>query len=139
MATLLSARDRLVSIAHVLDGAGPGSDALVGLVRDPDDVVLVLRNLDPHRHPCDELHGLVAPDDWWAVGMIVRGRARFLDEPDRPPEAITTTYLVERGGAEVSLLRRGDRVTESRDRVHGRIPDLCRGMLAKASARRPRP
>lgn len=130
MATLLSTRDRLLSIAHALDAAGPGSDVLVGVIADPDDVVLALRTLDPDRHPCDELRGRVAPSDWWAVGIVVEGRARFLDQPDRPPEPIVTTYLVERGGAEVSLLRRGGEVTESHERVSGRIPDLCRGMLA---------
>ena len=124
-------RDRLASIARVLaDASTPGcSDVLVHVLDDPDDVVLGLHPLDPAQHPCDELHGAVAPPDWWAVGIVIAGRARYLDRPEADPEPITTTYLVERGGAEVSLLRRGDDVTELRDRVVGRIPDLCRGML----------
>jgi hypothetical protein len=126
-----SARDRLLSIAHALDAAStPGcSDVLVSVAADRRDVVLGLLRLDPRRHPCEELRGMVARDEWWAVGIVVAGRARFLDQPDREPEPILTTYLVERGGAEVSLLRRRREVTESRGRVEGRIPDLCRSML----------
>lgn len=131
MATLLSTRERLASIARLLDAATTDecSDVLVHVIADPDDVVLGLRPLDPHRHPCEELRGMVAEPHWWAVGLVVHGRARFLDEPDRPPEPILSTYLVERGGHETSLLRRGDAVTETTERVEGRLPDLCRAML----------
>lgn len=130
-ASTTTPRHRLASIARVVaDASAPGcSDVLVHVRADPDDVVLGLHPLDPGQHPCDELRGAVAPPDWWAVGIVIAGRARFLDRPDLAPEPITTTYFVERGGAEVSLLRRGDVVTEMGERVVGRIPDLCRGML----------
>ena len=126
-----TARERLVSIARVLaDSSAPGcSDVLVHVLDDPSEVVLGIHQLDPHQHPCEELRDLVAPPEWWAVGIVIAGRARYLDRPDAEPERVTTTYLVERGGATASLVRRGDVVTAMQEPMVGRIPDLCRSML----------
>jgi hypothetical protein len=106
-------------------------DVLVRVISHPHEVELGLLPLAPDRHPCEELHGFVAPDEWWAVGLVVRGRAHFLDEPGRQPEPIVSTFFVERGGVEVSLLRRGDEVSEGPGRVEGRLPDLCRAMVGR--------
>lgn len=126
---------RLQAIAGLVDAASPpgASNVLLHVVDDGNEVVLGLLHLDPERHPCDQMRGLVAAPEWWALGIVVAGRARFLDQPERDPESITSTYFVERGGAEVSLMRRGDEVVELTGRVEGRIPDLLRGALGLGS------
>lgn len=131
MATLLSARERLLSIAQVLDAASAdaGLPIQAYVTEDGDDVELGVRLLQLGVHPCDELRGTVAPADWWAMGVVTFGRARFLDHPDLDPEPIQSTYLLARDGTEVSLLRRGRDVEQLHGPAQGRIPDLCRSIL----------
>lgn len=126
-----SPRDRLSSIAVLLDESSARSDVdlHVYVTDDGRAFELGLRALDPRLHPCEELRGLVAAEDWWAVGLVLHGRLRFLDGGDRGPEPIRSTYLVARDGTEVSLLRRGDEVTELAGPAEGRLPDLLRTML----------
>lgn len=128
-----TALERLTAVAHAAEQACLLSpdDVLVRVVGTQHEVELGLRPLDPGRHPCEVLQGFVAPDEWWAVGLVVRGRAHFLEEPQRQPEPIVSTFFVERGGVEVSLLRRGDRVSEGTGRLEGRLPDLCRAMVGR--------
>jgi hypothetical protein len=130
----------LRTIAHLLDAASSegAPDALVLLLDDPgapDELVLALRPLAPGRHPCDELQDVSAPSACWAVGLVVHGRAHLLDAADRPPQPIVTTYLVDREGAEVSLLRGAGRVAELPGPSLGRLPDLCRRILGPPAGR----
>jgi hypothetical protein len=124
-----SARERLAAIARLVEEACARADGhtLVRIVADDHDVELGLLPLE--GHPCDELGSFVAPPEWWAVGLVTHGRARFLDQPDRPPEPIVSSYFLERSGHAVSFLRRGAEVTEPSEPLVGRIPDLCRSML----------
>lgn len=124
-----SARERLALIARVVEEgcADHEGHTLVRIIAAEHDLELGLLPID--GHPCDELAGFVAPSEWWAIGLIAHDRARFLDRPDEPAEPIVSSYFVERGGAAVSLLRRGDVVTEVDEPMVGRIPDLCRGLL----------
>jgi hypothetical protein len=128
---LPTARDRLLSIAELVDLAGPEhpDGIIVSVALEEDDVVLGVRRLDPTLHPTIELAGLVAEPSWWALCLCTHGRARFLDEPDRLPEAIVSTFAVDRCGTEVSLLRRGATVTELPGPALGRIPELLRSIL----------
>jgi hypothetical protein len=125
--------ERLTAVAHAAEQACLLSpdDVLVRVIAHQHEVELGLLPLDPDLHPCEELRGFVAPEEWWAVGLVVRGRAHLLDEPDRQPEPIVSTFFIERGGAEVSLLRRGNRVDEGPGRAEGRLPDLCRSMVGR--------
>ena len=124
-----SARERLAAIARLVEEACADADGytLVRIVAHEQNVELGLLPLE--GHPCEELTGFIAPPDWWAVGLVTRGRARFLDQPDRPPEPIVSSYFVERSGHAISFLRRGAEVTEPSEPLVGRIPDLCRSML----------
>lgn len=126
-----SALERLSAIASVVEEglAGAAAGTFVRVVADDADVELGLWPLDPDRHPCVELAGLVAPPAWWAVGLVVPGRAWCLDEPEATPEPVVSSHFVERGGAAVSLLRRGTEVTRPTEPMTGRIPDLCRAIL----------
>lgn len=123
---------RLEAIARVLDLAAvdePGH-VLVHVLGEPDDEVeLGVRPLDVDVHPFQELAGLTAPEDWWAVGVRARGRATFLDDRGRPPERIATTYLLGRTGEEASLLRSGHEVSTLPGPATGTIPDACRRVL----------
>ena len=126
-----SALERLTAIAHVVeDGlAGAPGGTLVRVIADDIDVELGLRPLDPEQHPLLELAGFVAPPEWWAVGLIVPGRAWCLDEAGLGPEDVVSAHFVERGGAAVSLLRQGSVVTQPPEPMQGRIPDLLRTIL----------
>lgn len=130
----------LRTIAHLLDAATPegASDALVLLLDDPrapDDLVLALRPIPPGRHPCHELQHLSAPSACWAVGLVVHGRAHLLDAADGAAQPVVTTYLVDRAGDEVSLLRSRGRVTQLAGPSLGRLPDLCRRILGSPAGR----
>ena len=128
--------DFLTSIAHILDRSNhrpAGHLAMyVALLEGTDELELGHRWLHPDLHPTFELADLVAPASWWAFGLSTTGRAHFLDEPDRGPEPIVSTFVRERNGLEVSLLRRGASVTELSGPAEGRIPDLVRAILGPA-------
>lgn len=113
-------------LVHVLDEPGP-------------DLALGTKALDPATHPFMVLAGFSAPADWSAFGLRVQGRVRFLGEPERPPEASCTTFLVDRLGREASLLRQGHTVVELPGPADGTIPDLCRRVLGLPTAPPPAP
>jgi hypothetical protein len=123
---LLAALARILEEAVHSDPAGTA----IFVRRFDSEIELGLRRLDPELHPCLELRGFVAPEDWWAFGLVTHGTATFLDE-DRS-ERIVSTHLRSRSGEEVSLLRRGDTVQELPGRGVGRIPDLVRSVLPLA-------
>ncbi len=93
------------------------------------DVSLGLKRLEADVHPFEVLAGFTAPETWTAFGIRARGRARHLDAPDAPPQPMTVTFLVDRAGAEASLLRVGDDVSEPPGPAVGTIPDLARRVL----------
>ncbi|MDQ2647954.1 MAG: hypothetical protein M3Z03_00205 [Actinomycetota bacterium] len=121
----------LLDIAHLIDESlvDDPADVAFYVVDDPHDVVLGVHRL--HDHPCVALAGLTAAPDWRAFGLRVHGTAHFLDG-SRGPEPIATTYLLGRDGTSISILRRGAEVTEDLTGARGRIPDLCRQILASA-------
>lgn len=85
-------------------------------------------------HPFEVLAGFRAPDSWSAFGIRVRGLAHHLDDPSSPaPQATAVTFLTDREGAESSLMRTGDEVTELPGPALGTIPDLCRRVLGRAT------
>jgi hypothetical protein len=122
----------LLDLARLIDDAH--ADHLGNLafyvVHEPPEIVLGLQDLEPDVHPCISLGGLEAPPEWDAFGVRVCGTAHFLDDSGRAASAIVSTYLVDRGGRSASLLRRGDEVTELPGPAVGRIPELCRSILA---------
>jgi hypothetical protein len=75
------------------------------------------------------LAGMVGPPTWRAFGVRVQGRAHVLDRPHEGPQPVITTFVGDRAGRSVSLLRRPGSVAEELSPVHGRIPDLCRRIL----------
>lgn len=123
----------LLDIAHLIDHAflAHPSDVAFYVIHDADEVVLGVREL--RGHPCIELADLTADSDWWAFGVRVNGTAHFLDG-SRGPESVATTYLLDRDGASVSLLRRGDAVREELHVHSGRVPDLCRRILTTTAS-----
>lgn len=110
---------------------------LVHVADDGDDVLLGVRPLDAGTHPFTELAGCIAPPEWKMVGLRVRGLAHQLDG-DIPPTRTSTTYLVDRGGAERSIMRTGDRVQALAGPATGTLPDLCRRVLGLPTAPPPR-
>lgn len=127
--TLLSA------VAHLVDAASHrhGVDLAVLLLDDadePEQLSLAVRPLPPGVHPSVALADVVLPDACWGVALALHGLAHHLDALDEPAQPIVSTYLRHRDGRQVSLLRRGERVTEQRGRLVGRVPDLCRRLLA---------
>jgi hypothetical protein len=125
---------RLDAIARVVDEAAEGASGhlLVHVVGEPvDDVELGVRPVPEGSHPFGVLAGFEAPEEWWAFGVRVRGRARFLDDEDRAPEPVATTFLVDRAGGEASLLRAAGEVRPLPGRAEGTIPDLCRRVLGR--------
>jgi hypothetical protein len=128
-ATTPTDSELLVALAHIVEEAVHSDPAGTAIFvrRTGGEIELGLRPLDPELHPCLELRGFVAPEDWWAFGLVAHGTATFLDE-DRS-ERIVSTHLRSRSGEEVSLLRRGDTVQELPGRGEGRIPDLLRSVL----------
>lgn len=127
-----SRHDMLAAVAHVVDDASvddPGH-VLVHLQEPRSEVVLGLRSCDTEVHPFELVAGFTAPEDWWAFGMRVRGRAHHLDEPGRVTLGVATTFLVDRDGREVSVLRAADVATPLPGPAQGTIADLCRRVLA---------
>jgi hypothetical protein len=122
-------RCSLLELAHLIDDSladDPG-DVAFAVVDDP--VELVLELLPLHAHPCVVLAGLVGPATWRAFGLRVHARAHLLDRPDEGPQPVVTTFVRDRSGGSVSLLRRSGSVTEQVNLAQGRIPDLCRQIL----------
>jgi hypothetical protein len=121
---------RLRGVLRLVDEATreePGHVA-VHVVDDPHDIVLGLKPLDPGRHPFEELAGFLAPRTWTTFGLCVRGSAHHLVSGEHQA-GVTTTFLVDRSGTELSLLRAGPTATELPGPAEGTIPDLCRRVL----------
>lgn len=98
---------------------------------------LALKPLTEGCHPFDALAGFRAPASWAAFGIRATGQAHHLDDHGAGPTTSAVTYLLHRGGAEASLLRREGRRTELTGPAVGTIPDLCRRVLALPTAPAP--
>jgi hypothetical protein len=129
MSCPLSAPERLRRIAHALDRSTTDgcSNLVVGVVPDGDAAAhLVLRPVREHETPAELLAGFGAPADWWAIGLVAHSRTWMVDRLDLPPMPSIVTFLIERDGDEVTLLRQGHGSVELPGPSEGRIPELCR-------------
>lgn len=129
---------RVDAIARLVDEGAvdePGH-LLVHVADDGDDLLLGVQPLPIDTHPFGELAGFTAPTDWSMFGVRVRGTAHHLDD-DRPPERSITTFVVDRRGAERSIVRRGERTDALPGPACGTIPDLCRRVLGLPTAPAP--
>src|SRR5688572_10753664 len=72
------------------------------------DVNVGFQRLEVGVHPFEALAGFTAPPSWTAFGVRARGRAHHLAEPEPTPQRVTATFVVDRTGAEASVLRRGE-------------------------------
>jgi hypothetical protein len=130
----------LSAVATIVDQAtvdDPGH--VLAFVEDPvhPEVTLGLKSVDAHLHPFEVLAGFTAPEEWCAFGIRARGRARHLDDPAMAPAPTAMTFLVDRGGAEASVLRLPGGVSEPPGPAQGTIPDLCRRVLGLPTAPAP--
>lgn len=115
--------DRLVTIldASARDGGWHQPHRLV-FVERPDDGELVLgvKDLEDGDHPMEHLLGLVAPDEWFAFGLVSFGWASPLPDdasgyrtPIRPSEhpervRVRSVFLVSRDGGVASTAELAD-------------------------------
>jgi hypothetical protein len=125
-------RGFVAALARIVDEAtadDPG--AVIVHVDGPlhPDVDVAFKHLDLGEHPFEALAGCTAPPSWTAFGIRARGRAHHLDDPGCLPERVTATFVVDRTGAEASLLRLGAEVTEPPGPAVGTIPDVARRVL----------
>lgn len=120
----------LEALAGIVDDATAGDPGhvLVHVLDDGDELVLGLAGLEPDIHPFEVLAGCTAPPEWSVFGIRVCGTAHHLHD-DLPAERSATTFLVERGGSETSLLRQAHEVHPLPGPAAGTIPDLCRRVL----------
>lgn len=129
------AEERLQALARLVDETTadePGHLA-VHAATDGDGLVLGVLPLDAEVHPFSQLAGTTAPGAWEVFGLRVRGSARGLDG-GRSGGATATTFVVDRTGAEWSVLRRGDEVLDLRGPAEGTLADLCRRVLGLPTA-----
>lgn len=129
----------LLEIAHLIDEVTrpePGHVA-VHVADDPDELVLGLAPIEADRHPFTVLAGCAAPATWRAFGLRVVGTAHHLDG-EAPSARASTIFVVDRSGAERSLLRQGDALADLPGPASGTIPDLCRRVLGLATEPAPR-
>lgn len=128
---VLSEHHDLPAVARAIDDVcvdDPGH--VLAHLREPrTEVNLGLKSSNVGVHPFEVLAGFTAPADWWAFGIRARGRAHHLDDPGRVTEGVATTFLVDRHGAEASVLRADDVVTPLTGPARGTVADLCRRVL----------
>jgi hypothetical protein len=125
----------LDAVAHLVDAGSDGEPGhLLVYVADlgTGELELGLKPLPVEVHPTEELLGLVADPGWSVVGVRASGTLRHVDG-SAPAERVHSTYLVDRHGHDVSLVRRGDGVTSLPGPAEGTIPDLCRCTLGVAT------
>ncbi len=137
-------RGRLRLVADLLLGVADDDPDLLPLavgIADPGggDVELSIRPL-LGDHPLDDVLGFTAPRDWWAFGLVVRGRATQLPGPDRPgphldaPTPMRMVHLQPRRGRALSLLDLGEVHETPGGGESGRMVDACRRVLGRRSA-----
>jgi hypothetical protein len=122
----------LQAIARLVDelAADEPGHLLVHVLAEPGpELALGTKPFDRSVHPFDLLAGFTAPADWAVLGVRAQGTAHHLDEPHHAPQRTTTTMLLDRSGAQASVLRVGDDVTDVPGVAVGTIPDLCRRAL----------
>jgi hypothetical protein len=106
---------------------------LLSLEADDDGVTVSTRQLAPGQHPLDELLGLVAPDEWDAIGTICHGWAsRYLSQrPSRAPDRfrVRSFHVVGRDGVEVGAFRADGGRFSFEEATVGTVPDALRRCL----------
>jgi hypothetical protein len=122
----------LAALAGIVDRAtvddpGPVIVHVDGPVQP--DVSVAFKRLGVGVHPFEALAGFTAPPAWTAFGIRARGRAHHLDDPAAPPQRVVATFVTDRTGAEASVLRIGEGITEPPGPATGTIPDLARRVL----------
>lgn len=130
----------LPAVAGIVDQATVDDpDHVLVYVEGPvhPDVSLGFRSIDAGIHPFEVLAGFTAPEEWSAFGIRARGRARHLDDPTVAPTPTAMTFVLDRAGAEASVLRLDDGVSELPGPALGTIPDLCRRVLGLPTAPAP--
>jgi hypothetical protein len=130
----------LPAVARLVDLAGRADPGHVLVHVDGPvhpAVELAFLSVDRELHPFAVLAGVTAPDSWTAFGIRARGRARPLDQPAVPPVTSAATFLADRGGAEASVLRLGEAVSEPPGPAVGTVPDLVRRVLDLPTAPAP--
>ena len=125
-----SSSRRVDAVAHLVDeGTIDDPDHLIlHVVDEGHELLLGVKPLATTTHPFVELAGCTAPVEWSMFGLRVHGTARYLDG-DQPAERSSTTFVVDRDGAECSVLRTDRRSTVLPGPACGTIPDLCRRVL----------
>lgn len=120
-------------VAALGDAAGQRDDddpaQLVRVVSDgagPDGFELGLLDID--GHPADALLGLVAPDDWMALGVIGRGTAFSMTDPDNAMARMRSrfTVVMARDGAMYGGATLADGRVLDEPPTEGIIPDCLR-------------
>lgn len=130
----------LASVAGIVDLAtADDPDHVLVYVEGTDQpqVSIGFKSIEREVHPIEVLAGFTAPDEWCAFGVSARGRARHLDDPTAAPIPTAMTFLIDRQGAEASVLRLDGDVSEPSGPAQGTIPDLCRRVLALPTAPAP--
>jgi hypothetical protein len=123
--------DLLADVVRLVDAsfadAVPEEHLAFHATVEDGEVALGVRPIPIGVHPFSELAGLVAPPSWEVFGLRVHGTGHRLDDGTRRPT--TSTFAVDRAGAERSVLHDGDRRVEPGDGAVGTLPDLCRRVL----------
>lgn len=129
----------LAAVARAIDEAATGTAEHLAFhaVLAGDGFDLGIRAFPTDVHPFAELAGLVAPADWDVFGLQVQGTAHHLDDGQRA--RTTTTYAVDRGGHEHTILRQGEHRRELPGGAVGTLPDLCRRVLGLPTPPPPAP
>jgi hypothetical protein len=127
--------DMVTSIDTAL--AGRSGNAILRVTGEPPEAAY--RPLDDH--PLGPLLGFAAPQDWHAVGIRCRGRARRLQSPgiDDPhtggnPTPIVLTMLIDRAGCGAGIMRDGETLTPLQGPPEGVVADACRRALGLPTA-----
>lgn len=117
---------RLVDESFADDAPEAGHLAFHATLED-GQLALGVRPIPVGVHPFSELAGLVAPSSWEVFGLRVHGTGHRLDDGTRRPA--TSTFAVDRTGAERSVLHDGEQRVEPGPGAVGTLPDLCRRVL----------
>ena len=134
--------DNLERIVTLLDAAtrDRGGDEPAMLVRivvnesTPDGFELGLKDID--GHPTNALVGLIAEDDWMAIGVISHGTAFSMIDPADESQRVRvrSTQLMARDGTQFGVTNFADgRVMDSAPPV-GIIPDCMRRVFRLPTA-----
>lgn len=110
----------------------PTDDPFIfGVANNPStpspSIEVALAPLPPSDDPLRSMVGFRAPEHWDGVGVVAPGKAHSPDGTS----SILVAILVDRSGEVFARLRNDDGSTIAMpDQCQGRLPDLCRRILA---------